>query len=271
MQETIITPQKNIKEYLKELWTSREILYFLVWRDLLVRYKQTMLGILWVVLRPFLVVTIFTLVFSKIVGIDSGGVPYPLVAFSGMLVWIFFSDCISMGSNIFVANTHLISKVYFPRMFLLISKVACSSIDFFVALFCYCVLSFFRYQIQLTFRLIFLPIIFLWLSCASFFITLFLAAITVRHRDFQHIVPIGLQLGLYVTPILYSVNKLPFNWKMLLGLNPLFGIISCLRWVLLLEPICFEACFLSIITLFLLFLLGFWFFLKTESTFVDYL
>ena len=168
MNHTIITPSKSWKTFWKELWEYREVFLFLGWRDIVVQYKQTVIGILWVVLRPLLTVAIFTVIFSKIAGIKTEGSPYALMVFSGMLVWQFFVDTFSYGSISFIMNAQLISKVYFPRLILPASRVLCSMIDFGITFCCYLLVSWLHYNVVPPSGIVLLPFFLVWLSLFSF-------------------------------------------------------------------------------------------------------
>ena len=236
----IITPTKTWKDIFSELWEYREVFIFLGWRDILVQYKQTVLGIAWVLIRPLLTVAIFTIIFSRIAGIESVGTPYPLLVFSGMLVWQFFADMLTFGSNCFLANQQLVSKVYFPRLLLPASRVLCSLVDFGVAFTFYLILSFVRYGIYPSVTFLTLPLFFCWLVIVAFSVSLLFASLIVCYRDFRHVIPFAAQLGIYITPVGFSLAMAPVYVRYILALNPLTGVINGFRYALLgeaLEPI----------------------------------
>ena len=180
------------------------------------------------------------IIFSKIAGIDSSGTPYPLLVFSGMLVWQFFADMLTFGSNCFLANQQLISKVYFPRLLLPASRVLCSFVDFGIAFIFYLILSVFRYQFLPSLAIFLLPIFLVWLIIIAFSISLFFASLIVQYRDFRHIIPFATQLGIYLTPVGFSLFMAPKYVQYILACNPLTGVINGFRYALLgeqLEPI----------------------------------
>ena len=265
----IITPTKTWKDIFSELWEYREVFIFLGWRDILVQYKQTILGIAWVLIRPLLTVVIFTIIFSRIAGIESAGTPYPLLVFSGMLVWQFFADMLTFGSNCFLANQQLVSKVYFPRLLLPASRVLCSLVDFSVAFIFYLILSWVRYGIYPSFKFLALPIFFCWMVIVAFSVSLLFASLIVCYRDFRHVIPFATQLGIYITTVGFSLTMAPLYVRYILALNPLTGIINGFRYVLLgelLEPTILLISFL--VTVFLC-ALSIVYFKFVEGTFAD--
>ncbi len=237
MNETVISSKKTWKTVLSELWDYREVFLFLGWRDILVHYRQTVIGIVWVLLRPLLTVAIFTIIFSRIAHIPSSGAPYPLVVFSAMLAWQFFADTLMYGSSSFVVNVELVSKVYFPRMILPASRIFCSLVDFGVAFFFYVILSIVRYGVWPSSKFLLLPLFVGWLCIFSFVVSLLFATLIVRYRDFRHILPFVVQLGIYCTPVGFELSAVPHGLRYLLALNPLAGIINGFRYSLLSEPL----------------------------------
>lgn len=269
MNETVITSKKSWNLFFKELWEYKEVLLFLGWRDILVQYKQTSIGILWVIIRPLLTVVIFTIIFSRIAHLSSNGLPYPLVVFSGMLAWQFFADTFSYGSNSFISNVQLISKVYFPRVMLPASRLLCSLVDFSVAFLFYCALSVFRYANLPSGALLFLPFFVAWLAIFSFLVSLLFASLIVQYRDFRHIVPFVVQLGVYLTPVGYSLSMIPQEIGLLLALNPLTGIINGFRYCLLGEAFFKEVFVISLIMTFCVAIISILYFKKAEKFFAD--
>lgn len=269
MQVTVITPKKTWKELLSELWDYREVFLFLGWRDIIVQYKQTVLGVAWVLIRPLLTVAIFTIIFSRIAGIDSHGTPYPLLVFSGMLVWQFFSDMLTFGSNCFLANQQLISKVYFPRLLLPASRALCSLVDFVIGFVFYVLLSVFRYGVIPSFSIFLLPIFICWLVIISFAVSLFFASIIVRYRDFRYVVPFTVQLGIYLTPVGFDISIAPSYVRFILACNPLTGVISGFRSVLFGQFFPTDVLIISFISTLAITLLALCYFKAVEHTFVD--
>ena len=269
MNETIISPKKSWKALLNELWEYREVFLFLGWRDILVQYRQTVIGIVWVVLRPLLTVAIFTVIFSRIARIPSSGAPYPLVVFSAMLAWQFFADTLTYGSNSFVSNVELVSKVYFPRLILPASRILCSLVDFGIAFFFYVILSLVRYQVMPTVKVFLLPVFVLWVAAFSFIISLLFASLIVRYRDFRHALPFLIQLGIYCTPVGFEFSAVPQNLQILLALNPMTGIINGFRYSLLSEPLYGVPMAVSFGVTIVSGIIAFAYFKKAEESFAD--
>lgn len=271
MRETIITSKKSWKYFFTEIWDYREVLFFLGWRDILVHYKQTVIGIGWVVLRPLLMVVIFTVIFAWIAKIESPEVPYPLVVFSGMIAWQFFADVVTFGSHSFLANQQLVSKVYFPRIILPASRVLCSLIDSFILLVVYLLLSRFRYGITPSLSFFLLPLFLIWLAFFSLTISLLFAALIMQYRDFRHIVPFVVQVSLYCTTVAFSIWLVPQNLQWVLALNPLVGIINGLRFCLFNESFSISTVFISCGVTGLCAVLSFFYFQRVQDTFADIL
>ena len=269
MQETIITSRKSWKELARELWEYREVFLFLGWCDILVHYKQTSIGVAWVILRPLLTVVIFTIIFSRIAGVESSIAPYPLIVFSAMLAWQFFVDMLVYASNSFLANEQLVSKVYFPRIILPASRMLCSGVDFLVSFVFYFLLSIVRYQFIPPKQIIVFPLFFGWLVLISLCISLLFASLIVKYRDFRHIIPFIGQLGLYCTSVGFSLSMVPKKLVFFLGLNPLVGVINGFRWTLLGEPLQSGTILLSLVITFIFGAISFWYFKITQDTFAD--
>jgi lipopolysaccharide transport system permease protein len=231
VKAVLVIKQNSFKEnpYWRNLWSFRELLLFLAWRDLLVRYKQTLLGVTWVVIRPLLTMVILTVVFGYIANLPAGGVPYPLVVFSGLLPWFFFSTALTEVSNSLIANGHLLSKVYFPRLIIPASTVLVSSVDFIVSTLVLFLLMLW-FGVHPTWRLLLLPLLGLWVAMLSFGLGLWFSALNVKYRDFRHIVPFILQLGIYASPVAYSTSIVSGKLSLLYYLNPMAGIIDIFRW-----------------------------------------
>ncbi len=269
MQETIITSRKSWKELVRELWNYKEVFLFLGWRDILVHYKQTSIGIAWVVLRPLLTVTIFTVIFSRIAGIESSVAPYPLIVFSAMLAWQFFVDMLVYASNSFLANEQLVSKVYFPRIILPASRILCSSVDFGVSFIFYLFLSLLRYQFMPPKQIVLFPFFFGWLAFVSLSTSLMFASLIVKYRDFRHIIPFVSQLGLYCTSVGFSLSMVPKKLVLFLGLNPLVGVINGFRWTLLGESLQLESMIVSLTVTVVFGIISLWYFKVAQDTFAD--
>lgn len=219
----------SVKAYWSDLWRHRELLFFLAWRDILVRYKQTVLGISWVVLRPLLFMVILTVVFGRIAQLPSEDVPYALLVFSGLLPWFFFSNALSECSNSLVTNSHLLSKVYFPRLIVPASTILVSTVDFIISLLVLLLLMLW-FGIIPSWQLALLPVLGIWVGILALGLGLLFSALTVRYRDFRHILPFVLQMGIYASPVAYSTNIIPDKWALIYYLNPIAGIIDAFRW-----------------------------------------
>ncbi|MBT8605264.1 ABC transporter permease [Polynucleobacter paneuropaeus] len=258
------------KNYWRDFWRHRELLLFLVWRDIIVRYKQTVIGTSWVLIRPFLTMLVFTFVFGKIANLSSGNVPYALVVFTGLLPWFFFSNALSEVSNSVIGNGHLISKVYFPRLIVPLGALIVAIVDFAVTfLMLFLVMLWFSFipswHIFFIFYFIALVILF------SFGLGLWASALNVRFRDFRHLIPFALQLGVYVSPVGYISQIVPDKWRLLYSLNPMVGVIEGFRWAIIGGEfqIFWPSLFISTFTSIFLVVTGIWYFRKTEDTFAD--
>jgi len=253
---------------LRALWDYRELLLFLTWRDIRVKYRQTTVGLLWVVLQPVATMLIFSIFFGRVVGIDSGGMPYPLFAFSGIVPWLFFSNSVNSSSNSLVGSSNLITKVYFPRMIIPGAAVLAGLVDFLVALVVVG-LTMAWFGVALTRQILFLPFLLILTALLTFGIGLGMAALNVRYRDVRHALPFILQLWMFATPIIYPTSLIPPDWRRLINLNPLTGLIDAYRAVLLGRPIDWSPLlFTSILTLVVL-VLAAWYFRRTEEFFAD--
>lgn len=225
----VIQNGNSVKAYWRDLWKHRELLLFLAWRDILVRYKQTAIGVSWVLIRPLLTMIILTAVFGRVAQLPSGDIPYAILVFTGLLPWFYFSNALSDCSNSLVTNSHLLSKVYFPRLIVPVSTVFVSSVDFIISFVVLLILMFW-FGMNPHWQLILLPILGVWVGGLSLGLGLLFSALNVRYRDFRHIVPFLLQLGIYASPVAYSTNIIPEKWKILYYLNPIAGIIDAFRW-----------------------------------------
>ncbi|OQA17655.1 MAG: Teichoic acid translocation permease protein TagG [bacterium ADurb.Bin363] len=253
-----------------DLWRYRELFYFLAWRDILVRYKQTVIGIAWSVIRPFLTMIVFTIVFGKLAKLPSEGVPYPILVFAAMLPWQFFANSLSECSNSLITNANLISKVYFPRLVIPTSAVVVSFVDFLIS-FVLMALLMVYYMVIPDWKILTLPIFILIAFAASMGAGLWLAAFNVKYRDFRYIVPFIVQFGLYLSPVGFSSTIVPENWRLLYSLNPMVSVIDGFRWAILggKSFIYWPGFALSTGLVVLILLSGIWYFRKTEKTFAD--
>ncbi|MFS8930191.1 ABC transporter permease [Cupriavidus taiwanensis] len=267
---TYLESGRAAKDYWRDFWRHRELLMFLVWRDIIVRYKQTVVGTSWVLIRPFLTMLVFTFVFGKVANLASGNVPYSLVVFTGLLPWFFFASALSECSNSLVGNSHLISKIYFPRLIVPVGSITVSIVDFlitFVLLFV--VMAWHRFMPGG--QIVFVPLFILLAILVSFGLGLWTAALNVRFRDFRHLIPFVLQLGVYVSPVGYSSQVLPEKWRLVYSLNPMVGVIDGFRWSILGGDFSmyWPGLVISAVMSVTLVVTGIWYFRKTESTFAD--
>lgn len=268
-QELLIEPGRAQRQYWRELWRYRELFYFLAWRDILVRYKQTVAGASWALIRPFLTMVVLTLVFGRLAQMDSGGAPYPIMVFAGILPWMFFSAAVAECGNSLVGNAALISKVYFPRMTVPASSVVTSFVDFLIsAALLVLVLIYYTYLPPL--RVLTLPLFAALAIAAALGLGLWISALTVKYRDFRFIVPFIVQFGLYVSPVGYRTEEVAEDWRLLYALNPMVGVIDGFRWAILrtqaFDPTTFGISMAMIVGLLVS---GVWYFRKTERTFAD--
>lgn len=217
---------------LRAVWEYRELLYFLVWRDVKVRYKQTALGVLWIVLQPVVSMVVFSLLFGELLKVPSGGVPYPVFAYAALLPWNYFAGSLTRSSGSLVNSANLITKVYFPRLIIPISGVLSGLVDFAVAFVVLIGLALY-YGIALTPALLWLPLFLLLAVLTALGFGLWLAALNVRYRDVGYLVPFLVQLWMYVTPVIYGSTLIPERYRFLLALNPMTGVVEGFRWALL--------------------------------------
>ncbi|OYQ62286.1 phosphate ABC transporter permease [Pseudanabaena sp. SR411] len=269
-KELIIEAGSIESQYWKDLWRYRELFYFLAWRDILVRYKQTAIGITWALIKPFLTMVVFTVVFGNIAKLPSQGVPYPILVFAGMLPWQFFANALGECSNSLIGNANLISKVYFPRLIVPTSAVIVSFVDFLISGIILLGLMAW-YNFVPDWRILTLPFFILIASAASMGAGLWLAALTVKYRDFRFVVPFIIQFGLYISPVGFSSNIVPEQWRLLYSINPMVGVIDGFRWAILggEANIYMPSFLLSVGLVFLLLWSGIWYFRKMERTFAD--
>jgi len=274
--EVFIEPGRAERNYWKDLWRYRELFYILSWRDLKVRYKQTVIGVVWSVLRPLLTMVIFTFVFGRMANFKPppGVEEYAILVFAGLLPWQFFSAGLSEASNSLIGNERLISKVYFPRMIIPAASVITSLVDFFISLGLMFVLLIF-YRTVPSINLVFLPFFIIMAFFASFGVGLWLTALNVKYRDFKHVVPFLVQLGLYISPVGFSSDVaskiIPEKFRLLYYLNPMAGIIDGFRWCFFGDktPIYWNGMFVSLAVIIIFLLIGIRTFRKMEKSFAD--
>jgi lipopolysaccharide transport system permease protein len=267
--ELIIEPGRAERNYWRDLWRFRELLYFLAYRDLLVRYKQTAIGVAWALLRPALTMVIFV-AFRRMTKLGSSGVPDAILVYSALLPWQFFSTALTEASASLIANATLISKVYFPRLLIPAGAVVTSLVDFAVTLGLLAVLLLW-YRFVPGWQMFFLLPLVVLTFALSFGVGLFLAALNVEYRDFRYIVPFIVQFGLFVSPIAFETAAVPANWRFAYSLNPMAGIIDGFRWAILNRqtPLDLQTLTISVVVTFLFFGFGVWYFRRTERGFAD--
>ena len=267
--DLIIEPGRSEKNYWNDLWRYRELFYILSWRDIKVRYKQTVIGGAWSIIRPLLTTIIFTLVFSRIAKLNNPSLaPYSLMVFAGMLPWQFFSNALSESSNSLIGNANLITKVYFPRMIIPASSVITSMVDLGIS-FIIMIGMFIWFQFVPSWHIIFLPLFIILAFLCSFGIGLYITAVNVKYRDFRYIIPFVIQIGFYISPVGFSSTVIPAKWQIWYALNPMVGIIDGFRWCLLGDPMNWTSFYVSLIIIALFLWLGIFYFRKMEKTFAD--
>ncbi len=267
---TIIEPGRAGRRYWRDLWLYRELFYFLAWRDILVRYKQTILGAAWAIIRPVLVMLVLTVIFGKVAKLDSDGTPYPLLVFAGLLPWQFFASAFTDAGNSLILNESMVSKVYFPRLMIPASAVIVSFVDFLVTGMVFVVLMVW-YRFLPDWRILMLPLLVFVMFAAAVGTGLWIAALNVKYRDVRYLVPFIVQFGLYVSPVGFSSNVIPDSWRLLYSLNPVVGIIDGFRWALFAgnSPLYWPALAISSGVVFFLLFSGILYFRKTEKVFAD--
>ncbi len=229
----VIEPNRSRLAFdLRDLWRYRELFYFLTWRDIKVRYKQTALGAAWAIMQPLFNMLIFTLLFGKLAGLPSDNIPYPLFAFAGLLPWTFFSNAISNSGNSLVGSSHLITKVYFPRLIIPAASVLAGLVDFFFAFLVMAVLMVI-YQVPLGINILLLPLLIFLTTLLAFGVGMWLSALNVRFRDIRYVIPFLIQFWMFATPIIYPASMMPERYRPYLAINPMTGVIEGYRVALL--------------------------------------
>jgi len=270
-KELIIEAGRSERQYWRDLWQYRELFYFLAWRDILVRYKQTFIGIAWALLRPFLTMLVFTFVFGKLARLPSDGTaPYSILVFAAVLPWQFFASSLAEASNSLIDNANLISKVYFPRLIVPTSAVIVSFVDFLLSGMILLGLMAW-YNFLPSWRIFTLPLFILMAFATSMGGGLWLSALNVQFRDFRYIVPFIIQFGLYISPVGFSSNIVPEKWRWLYSLNPMVGVIDGFRWAIIGgdTSIYWPGFLLSLALVVLLLVSGIWYFRRLEKNFAD--
>ncbi|MFH1883219.1 MAG: ABC transporter permease [Planctomycetota bacterium] len=267
----ILEPGRTEKNYWNDLWRYRELFIILAWRDISVRYKQTIVGVLWAILRPLLTMLVFTVIFGRVAKLPSdGNAPYALMVFAAMLPWSLFSTSLGEASNSLIGNSNLISKVYFPRLIIPTATVMTAFVDFFIN-FIILLGMMIYYQFLPGWNLLLLPVFIILALLASLGPGLWITALNVKYRDFRYVVPFVVQFGLYISPVGFSTNVIPEKWRLLYSLNPMVGVIDGFRWCILggESPIYWPGFALSIVIVTFFLWLGISSFRKMEKSFAD--
>jgi len=269
-REIIIRPEGGLNRYWRDFWQYRDLLSFLTWRDVLARYKQTVLGVAWSLIRPIVTMVVFTLVFGKLAGLPSGDAPYPVLVYAALLPWQFFSVSVSESGNSLVNNANLITKVYFPRLIIPIGALAVGLVDFLVSVVVYAGLMAY-YGFLPDWRIATVPLFLLLAIGVSLGFGLWFAALMVKYRDFRHVLPFLVQVGLFLSPVGFNSAIVPEKWRILYSLNPMVGVIDGFRWALLrgTTPLYLPGVFLSVGLTSIVLWGGIRYFRRTEQAFAD--
>lgn len=265
----VIEPSKSwVSLNLGELWAYRELLYFLTWRDIKVRYQQTLLGATWAIIQPLLTMLIFTLFFGKLAGIPSDGIPYPIFAYTGLLVWTFFANAITNSGNSLVGSTSLITKVYFPRLMIPLATVIAGLVDFAIAFLILLGLMIY-YGIGLTWSMLLLPVFITLTALIAAGVGMWMSALNVKYRDIRYALPFLIQIWMFASPIIYPLSLVPEKWKWLLLLNPLTGIVEGFRSTLFGREMNYRALAFSALITLVVFVYSAYTFRRMERKFAD--
>ncbi|MBY0246138.1 MAG: ABC transporter permease [Nitrospiraceae bacterium] len=266
----VIEAGRTERHYWKDLWRYRELFYFLAWRDILVRYKQTTIGIAWALIRPVLTMVVFVFVFGKLAKLPSDGVPYPILVFAALLPWQFFSNAFAEAGNSLISNANMISKVYFPRLVVPASAVIVGLVDFLISGVLLAGLMLW-YGVAPDWRIVTLPLFLAVAVVAAMGAGLWIAALNVQYRDFRYIIPFVVQFGLYISPVGFSSAIVPEQWRLLYSLNPMVGVIDGFRWAILggENQLYWPGIWLSLVLALLSAITGILYFRKMEKSFAD--
>jgi lipopolysaccharide transport system permease protein len=268
--DLVIEAGRTEKNYWNDLWKFRELFLFMAWRDILVRYKQTAIGLAWSVVRPVLTMIVFTVVFGRLAKLPSEGVPYPILVFSALLPWQFFSTAFTDASASLVGNSNMLTKIYFPRLIIPVSTIIVNLVDFLIS-FVILVIMMIWYHFTPSWNILYLPVFIFLTFVVSLSAGLYVAALNVKYRDFKYIVPFIVQFGLYLSPVGFSSSVVPEKWKLLYSLNPMVGIIDGFRWSILGgdNRINIPGLMLSVGIVIFLLIFSVKYFRKMEKTFAD--
>jgi lipopolysaccharide transport system permease protein len=267
----VIQPVKGLVALnLKDIWKYRELVYFLTWRDLKVRYKQSVLGVLWAILQPFLNMVILTIFFGNLAKIPSDGLPYPIFSYTATVPWAFFAAALGVSARSMLTSGHMVSKIYFPRMIVPLSSVLANVVDFLIA-FVILIAMLFYYRVTPTINIVWLPFFLLLAMITALGVGLWLSALVVMYRDFNYILGILPTFLMYLSPVVYSSSLIPEKWRLIYSLNPMTGVIEGFRWALLgtqgvVTPLMLG---ISAVISVLLFVTGMFYFRRMERVFAD--
>jgi lipopolysaccharide transport system permease protein len=265
----VVQPQRGwLRMDFAGLWKYRELLYFLVWRDIKVRYKQTAIGAAWAICQPLLTMMIFTVIFGRFAKIPSDNVPYPIFAFAGLLPWTYFSQSITRSGASVVSDANLIRKIYFPRLVIPTSAVIAPLVDFALSFLIFGVMMAW-YRVIPGWAVVTLPLFLCLAVCAALGVSLWLSALNVRYRDVGHAIPFLVQFWMYASPIVYPISLIPQRWRLLYSLNPVVGVIEGFRWGLVGKALYVPAIALGSVVAAVLFISGLVFFKRMEQSFAD--
>ncbi len=268
--EVVIRPQKGWLSFdISGLWKYRELFYFFTWRDIKIRYKQTILGVTWVVLQPVLTMLFFSLIFGRVAGLPSEGIPYPVFVFAALVPWQLFSYTLTQSSSSLVLDQQLVTKIYFPRLVIPVASVMAGLLDFMIS-FGVLLILLVLYHIPLTWRIIFVPLFTILALATAIAVGLWLSALNVQYRDVRYALPFLTLFWMYATPVAYSSALIPPNWQWLYSLNPMVGVVEGFRWALLgIDALELVYLFLSSVMILLLLLGGLVYFRRMEDQFAD--
>ncbi len=267
--ELVIKPRKGWQPVdFRELWAYRELLGFLVWRDIKVRYKQTLLGGFWAILQPLIGTLVFGVMFTRVVPMPSDGIPYPLFVFAGLTLWAFFQNGVSLSSNSLIENRETIGKIYFPRILSPLGQIVAMGCDLCVSLvFLFLIILYYRWPVSL--RLVLVPVFIAGACFATAGFGFILASLNVRYRDVKYALPFFIQTMLFVTPVLYPLSRFPLRFRLALSLNPMAGMVSGFRYALLGGPVSWGLIAVSAASAVVLFVAGLFYMRRMEKTFAD--
>jgi lipopolysaccharide transport system permease protein len=272
LEKIVIEPGKIEKNYWRDIWKYKELFYILSWRDVKVRYKQTVFGILWAFIRPFLTMIIFTFIFNKVAGLKTQeSTPYALLVFSALLPWQFFSTSLSSAGESLITNANLLTKIYFPRIIVPASAIITNFIDLLISMVVLILMMIYFKYLPST-KIFFLPIFILFSLFSSFSFGVFISTLNVKYRDFRYVVPFVIQIGLYISPVGFSSSVVPEKWRYIYYLNPIAGIIDSFRWSIIKDSginIFSPYIFISFSISILFFIIGVKKFRKMEKNLAD--